>query len=62
MRPKQQDSTTQEDLFRSRLEQMLNPKHPLCILADKINWQSFASNMGPTSTKKKWVVPLCQPV
>ena len=26
------------DLFRSRLEQILNPRHPLFALAGKLDW------------------------
>lgn len=35
-----------EDLFRSRLEQILNLKHPLCVLAERINWLVFEREFG----------------
>ena len=35
---------TQGDLFRSRLDQPLNKKHPLFVLADRIDWQMFESD------------------
>jgi transposase, IS4 family len=37
MMPKKMKSSGQKDLFRSRLEQMINRKHPLCKLADEID-------------------------
>jgi IS5 family transposase len=35
-----------DDLFRSRLEQILNLKHPLCVLAERINWLVFEGEFG----------------
>jgi IS5 family transposase len=29
------------DLFRSRLDQILNTNHPLCVLANQIDWEYF---------------------
>ncbi len=37
MKPKQPDN--HPDLFRSQLSQILNLKHPLCRLAEQINWE-----------------------
>ena len=39
MRPKQQKPIAQDDLFRSRLEQIINMRHELVRLADEIDWQ-----------------------
>ena len=36
----------QGDLFRSRLDQILNLKHPLYRLADSIDWSLFDSKFG----------------
>jgi len=36
----------QGDLFRSRLDQILNSKHPLFLLANQINWQFFDKEFG----------------
>jgi IS5 family transposase len=36
----------QGDLFRSRLDQILNRKHPLFQLANQIDWQFFDSEFG----------------
>ncbi len=38
MRPKQQQRARHDDLFRARLDQIINMKHELVILADKIGW------------------------
>jgi IS5 family transposase len=44
MKPKVQ--TEQPQLFQSRLDQILNMKHPLCILASQINWSYFEQTFG----------------
>jgi hypothetical protein len=41
MIPKKMRSSGQKDLFRSRLEQMVNRKHPLYKLAHEIDWGEF---------------------
>ncbi len=38
MRPKQQQRARHDDLFRARLDQIINMKHELVVLADKIDW------------------------
>jgi IS5 family transposase len=38
MRPKQQHTARHDDLFRARLDQIINLKHALVVLADKIDW------------------------
>ena len=38
MRPKQQQKARHYDLFRARLDQIINLKHELVVLADKIDW------------------------
>jgi len=35
-----------EDLFRSRLTQILNPRHPLFLLADRLDWSVFEEVFG----------------
>ena len=37
MRPKQQRKTRHDDLFQARLDQIINMKHELVALADKID-------------------------
>ena len=38
MRPKQQPRARHDDLFRARLDQIINMRHELVVLADKIDW------------------------
>ena len=38
MRPKQQPKARHDDLFRARLDRIVNMKHKLVILAAKIDW------------------------
>jgi len=38
MRPKQQQKARHDDLFRARLDQIINLKHELVILTDRIDW------------------------
>jgi len=38
MRPKQQHKARHDDLFRARLDRIINMKHALVVLADKIDW------------------------
>jgi transposase, IS5 family len=38
MRPKQQKKADHDDLFKTRLDQIINMKHELVVLADKIDW------------------------
>jgi IS5 family transposase len=54
MRPK--DNSFEEshgDLFRSDLEQILNRKHPLYVLANKIDWNRFDKSYGELFAQKK---------
>ena len=38
MRPKQQHKARHDDLFRARLDQIINMKHELVAVADRIDW------------------------
>ena len=38
MRPKQQQEARHDDLFRGRLDQIINMKHALVVLADRVDW------------------------
>lgn len=42
-----------EDLFRSRLDQLLDNKHPLFKLANSINWEYFENEFGPFYVENK---------
>jgi IS5 family transposase len=52
MKPKKMESIGQRDLFRSRLEQMINRKHPLCRLAGEIEWGVFEEEFGVLYVEK----------
>ena len=41
MKPAAPSDTRQLDLFRASFQQILNPEHPLLILAANIDWQRF---------------------
>jgi len=43
----------EHDLFRSRLDQILNDKHPLYRLANAIDWSYFDKELGSTYVDKK---------
>ncbi|MBE2887409.1 IS5 family transposase [Geobacter anodireducens] len=51
MKPKT-SATGQEDLFRSRLDQILNNRHPLFRLANTIDWSVFDKEFGPLYVAK----------
>jgi len=38
MRPKRQRKARHDDLFRARLDQIINMRHELVGLADRIDW------------------------
>ena len=38
MRPKQQQKARHDDLFRARLDQIINLKQELVVLTEKIDW------------------------
>ena len=65
MRPKKTKSGGQDDLFRSRLEQIIDMKHELVRLAQKIDWdwidQEIAgqfSEAGRPGTETRFMVGL----
>lgn len=41
MKPRSRTDAAQRDLFQSQFSQILNPDHPLLILAEKIDWKRF---------------------
>lgn len=51
MRPKQPKAEPQEDLFRARLENLVDPRHPLVRLAKLIDWGRFVAAFGPLYTE-----------
>ena len=47
MRPKQHTTTDEGDLFRARLDQIINMKHELVQLADKLDWAWIDGEIAP---------------
>ena len=47
MRPKKHKTTGSNDLFRARLDQMINMKHELVLLAGKIDWDWIDGEIAP---------------
>ena len=47
MRPKQRETTGEGDLFRARLDQIINMKHELVELAGKIDWAWIDGEIAP---------------
>jgi IS5 family transposase len=50
MRPKQPQSEPEEDLFRARLQNLVDPRHPLVRLAGLIDWGRFEAEFDPLYT------------
>lgn len=50
MRPKQVAAEDQDDLFRARLENVVDRRHPLVRLAELIDWGRFEAEFGPLYT------------
>ena len=47
MRPKQRETSKSDDLFRARLDQIINPEHELLRLATKIDWTWIDGEIAP---------------
>ncbi len=47
MKPKRPQEVVQNDLFKTRLDEFLNPKHELYRLASKIDWARLDEEFGP---------------
>jgi IS5 family transposase len=52
MRPKKPEMTGSGDLFRARLDQIINMKHELVQLAGKIDWPWIDSEIAPLYSEK----------
>jgi hypothetical protein len=46
MRPKERRESGQTDLFRARLDQIVDPSHALVKLARAIDWSFFEARLG----------------
>ena len=47
MRPKKREATTEGDLFRARLDQIIDMKHELVQLGGKIDWAWIDGEIAP---------------
>ena len=52
MRPKKHETTREDDLFRARLEQIINLKHELVQLAGRIDWAWLDGEIAPLYSDK----------
>ena len=57
MRPREQ-SKGQDDLFRSRLDQIIDMKHELVRLAGQVNWPLLGQKLGDMYTDGPGQPPL----
>ena len=58
MKPRERRETGEQDLFRSRLDQILDLKHPLVTLARKIDWDFLEQTFGEAYTDGPGQPPL----
>ena len=52
MRPKKHETTNANDLFRARLDQIINMKHELVQLAGKLDWEWLDGEIAPLYSDK----------
>src|ERR1700688_3213115 len=52
MRPKKPETTRSGDLFRARLDQIINLKHELPQLAEKVDWDFIDGEIAPLYSDK----------
>jgi IS5 family transposase len=52
MRPKKRETTGSSDLFRARLDQIINMKHELVQLGGKIDWDWLDREIAPLYSDK----------
>lgn len=57
-RPREQRDTGEHDLFRSRLDQIINMKHELVRLADMIDWPHLEDRFGEVYSDGPGMPPL----
>ncbi len=50
MRPQQPTAEDQDDLFRARLANLVDRRHPLVRLAGLVAWGRFEAEFGPFHT------------
>ena len=58
MRPKERRDSGQQDLLRSRLDQIGDAKHPLVQLAGSVDWSFLEQRFGASYTDRPGRPPL----
>ena len=58
MRPRERRESSEQDLFRSRLDQIIDMKHALAKLARAIDWGFLEQTFGAVYTDKPGQPPL----
>ena len=58
MRPRERGETGAQDLFRSRLDQIIDMKHPLVALARTVDWSFLEERFGEVYTDDPGRPPL----
>jgi len=58
MRPRERRETSEQDLFRSRLDQIIDMKHALVKLGRAIDWRFLEDTFGAVYTDKPGQPPL----
>ncbi len=53
MRPKKHKTTRLNDLFRVPLDQIINMKHELVLLAGKIDWDWIDGGIAPLYSRER---------
>src|SRR5258705_12620227 len=58
MRPRERRETSEQDLFRSRLDQIIDMKHALVKLGRAIDWRFLEDTFGAVYTDKPGQPPV----
>lgn len=58
MRANERRDSGQQDLLRSRLDQIVDPQHPLVKLAHRVDWQFLEQRFGASYTEQPGRPPL----
>ncbi|MEY9181283.1 hypothetical protein ABIG06_001565 [Bradyrhizobium sp. USDA 326] len=58
MRPRERSETGEQDLFRSRLDQIIDMKHPLRALGRTVDWRFPEERFGEVYTDDSGRPPL----
>lgn len=65
MRPKKREKSSSDDLFRARLDQIINMRHEMVRLADDLDWdwlndqvEELFSQAGRPATEARFMIGL----